>query len=88
MLRWGRVVFPGAGAAALPATCGCVVGELRPQNRPIANLHFPEENLGFRRVGEAVARPGQGPGPGPAEGILSILVIFVHLDDFGLRPVI
>ena len=72
--------------------CGCVAaavaGALPPQSQPIGNLYFLMENQGFRGVGEAVAGPGPGPGPGPAEGILSILVILVHLGDFGLRPVI
>ena len=79
-------------AGELPGSCRRVAAELPPKNHPTENLHFPKENQGFRGVGEAVARPGpgpgSGPGPGPAEGILSILVIFVHLGDFGLRPVI
>ena len=64
--------------------CGRVAGELpsqlRPQNRPIENLHFPRENQGFWEV------EGVPNAPGPGSGILSF-IIYPSLLSAGPGPV-
>ena len=59
VFRWGRVVFPGAVAGALPA-----------QSRPIENAHSLKENQGSWGKGDRMGPgPAQAHGPGPAQAL-------------------